>query len=76
MSTTGKTFVINVTLSKVRSDNIALDVASRIAAALLEGETTAHSWFKILIDIDVNLTFNIPVQSSLAELIRQTDLVF
>ena len=65
MSVTGKTFVINLPLSKVRSDNIVLVVVSRVAVTLLDGAATAHSWFKILIDIDVNLTFNIPVQSSL-----------
>ena len=74
----GKTFVINLTLSKVRSEGrIALAVASSgIAATLLEGGTTAHSRFKIPIDIDNNSTCNIPVQSPLAELIRQTDLLF
>ena len=50
---TGKTFVINSVLAKVRLDGrIALAVASSwIAATLLDGGTTAHSRFKIPIDI-------------------------
>ena len=75
---TGKTFVINLTLAKVRSEGkIALSVASSgIAATLLDGGTTAHSRFKIPIDIDVDSTCNIPAQSPLAQLIRESSLVF
>ena len=47
-----KSFVINLILSKVRSDNIALAVASGISATLLKSETEVHSRFKIPIDID------------------------
>ena len=65
---TGKTFVINLTLAKVRSaGHVALSVASSgIAATLLDGGTTAHSRFKIPIDIDVDSTCKIPAQSLLA----------
>jgi PIF1-like helicase len=75
---TWKTFVINLTLAKVRSEgHIALAVASSgIAATLLDGGTTVHSRFKIPIDIDVDSTCNIPAQSPLAALIRDTALVF
>jgi hypothetical protein len=75
---TGKTFVINSVLAKVRSDNrIALAVASSgIAATLLDGGTTAHSRFKIPIDIHADSTCSIPAQSPLAALIRDADLVF
>jgi PIF1-like helicase len=73
---TGTTFVINLTLSKVRSNNIALAAASGIAATLLEGGTKARSGFKISIDIDINLTFNPSIQSPLLELIRHTDFLF
>ena len=75
---TGKTFLINLMLAKVRSDgNIALATASSgIAVTLLDGGTTAHSRFKIPIDIQSDSTCNIPAQSNLADLIRETDLVF
>jgi hypothetical protein len=75
---TGKTFLINLVLVKVRSEGrIALSTASSgIAATLLDGGTTAHSRFKIPIDIQSDSTCNIPAQSNLANLLRETDLVF
>ena len=65
-------------LAKIRADGgIALSTASSgIAATLLEGGTTAHSRFKIPIDIHADSTCNIPAQSHLAELLRETQLVF
>ena len=42
----------------------------------LDGGTTAHSRFKIPIDIQADSTCNIPAQSHLAELLRETQLVF
>src|SRR5213079_285712 len=71
---TGKTFLINLVLAKIRSDRgIALATASSgIAATLLDGGTTAHSRFKIPIDIQSDSTCNIPAQSHLHE----TQLVF
>ena len=75
---TGKTFVINLVLAKVRSEGrIALATASSgIAATLLDGGTTAHSRFKIPIDIQSDSICNIPAQSNLANLLREADLVF
>ena len=75
---TGKTFLISLMLAKIRSDEeIALTTASSgIAATLLDGGTTAHSRFKIPIDIQSDSTCNIPAQSHLAELIRETKLMF
>lgn len=75
---TGKTFVINLTLAKLRSERkIAVAVASSgIAATLLDGGTTAHSRFKIPIIIDERSTCNIAAQSDEAALIRNTDLIF
>ena len=75
---TGKTFLINLMLAKIRSDgDIALaTISSGIAATLLDGDTTAHSRFKIPIDIESDSTCNIPAQSHLAELIREIKLVF
>lgn len=51
---TGKTFLLNLLLSEVRSQNkIALAVASSgIASTLLEGGRTAHSMFKLPMNID------------------------
>jgi len=50
---TGKTFLLNLLLAKVRqSKNIALAVASSgIAATLLTGGRTAHSAFKLPFDL-------------------------
>ena len=50
---TGKTFLINLMLIKIQSDEeIALTIAfSGIAAILLDEDTTTHSQFKLLIDI-------------------------
>ena len=75
---TGKTFVINLILAKLRSERkIAIAVASSgIAATLLDGGTTAHSRFKIPIHINDTSTCNIVAQSEEAALIRNTDLVF
>ena len=75
---TGKTFLINLLLAKVRSDGgIALATASSgIAATLLDGGTTAHSPFKIPIDIQSDSICNISAQSQLAQLLREADLVF
>ncbi|XP_045455771.1 uncharacterized protein LOC123665525 [Melitaea cinxia] len=65
---TGKTFIINLLLAKVRSDRkIALAVASSgIAATLLKGGRTAHSTFKLPLKIcsdDVSSVCNISKQS-------------
>src|SRR6266496_3618922 len=70
--------LMNLVLAKVRSDgDIALATASSgIAATLLDGGTMAHSRFKIPIDIQSDSTCNIPAQSHLAELIRETQLMF
>ena len=75
---TGKTFVINLTLAKVRSERkIAVAVASSgIAATLLDGGTTAHSRFKIPITIIERSTCNIAAQSPEAALIQRMELLF
>ncbi|GFX09790.1 ATP-dependent DNA helicase [Trichonephila clavipes] len=50
---TGKTFLISLILAKIRSQQkIALAVASSgIAATLLDGGRTAHSTFKLPLDV-------------------------
>ena len=53
---TGKTFLISLILAKIRSNNgIAFAVASSgIAATLLDGGRTAHSVFKLPLNIQNN----------------------
>jgi hypothetical protein len=74
---TGKTFLYSAILSLVRSNNhIALAVASSgIAALLLDGGRTAHSRFKIPIDIHETSTCDISLQSNLSKLIIEAKLI-
>jgi len=74
----GKIFLIDLMLVQVRYDgSIALSSApSGIAATLLGEGTTAHSRFKIPIDVQSDSTCNIPAQSHLADLICEIDLMF
>ncbi|XP_071582556.1 ATP-dependent DNA helicase pif1-like [Temnothorax nylanderi] len=76
---TGKTFLINLLLARVRSDRgIALAVASSgIAATLLEGGRTAHAAFKLplnLIQTEKPLC-NISKQSNMAKVLRDCKLI-
>ncbi|CAN0897205.1 ATP-dependent DNA helicase PIF1 [Linum grandiflorum] len=74
---TGKTFLYNCIIAKVRSmGQIALVVASSgIAATLLPGGVTAHSRFKIPLDVDHSSTCAIKKGTSLARLIEKTTLI-
>ncbi|CAN0898465.1 ATP-dependent DNA helicase PIF1 [Linum grandiflorum] len=74
---TGKTYLYNCILSKVRSQRkIALVVASSgIAATLLPGGVTAHSRFKIPIEVDHSSTCMIKKGTALAQLIQETTLI-
>jgi hypothetical protein len=74
---TGKTFLENLLLAKHRAQGrICLPVASSgIAALLLNGGTTAHSRFKIPIRVDEDSTCAVEMNSHLAELLRQADLI-
>ena len=74
---TGKTFLYKVLLDKVRADgNIALAVASSgIAALLLSGGRTAHSRFKIPINLHEDSTCSISYRSDLASLLQQAHLI-
>ncbi|XP_060210795.1 uncharacterized protein LOC132637774 [Lycium barbarum] len=73
----GKTFLYRALLATVRSMGyIALAPAtSGVAASILPGGRTAHSRFKIPINIDENVTCNISKQSALASLIRDAKLI-
>lgn len=74
---TGKTFLWKTIISSLRSEGkVVLAVASSgIASLLIEGGRTAHSRFKVPINIDENSTCDIKQKTFLAELIAQTDLV-
>ncbi|KAL5704830.1 DNA helicase [Ranunculus cassubicifolius] len=74
---TGKTFLWKTIIARLRSEGkIVLPVASSgIASLLLQGGRTAHSRFKIPIEVDDSTTCNISQQTDLAELIRISDLV-
>ncbi|XP_019231863.1 PREDICTED: uncharacterized protein LOC109212652 [Nicotiana attenuata] len=74
---TGKTFLYHALLATVRSKGyIALATAtSGVAASILPGGRTAHSRFKIPIDLDENFSCNINKQSSTVGLIRDAKLI-
>ncbi|XP_019235621.1 PREDICTED: uncharacterized protein LOC109215948 [Nicotiana attenuata] len=74
---TGKSFLYRALLATVRHKGfIALAIASSgVAASLLPGGRTAHSRFKIPIDVNENFSCNISKQSSLASLIRDAKLI-
>jgi ATP-dependent exoDNAse (exonuclease V) alpha subunit len=76
---TGKTFLISLILAKIRSNNgIALAVASSgIAATLLDGGRTAHSAFKLPLNIQKNpeAVCNIKKQSSMATVLKQCKII-
>ncbi len=74
---TGKTFVWTTLLSYLRGQGkIVLAVASLgIASLLLPGGKTAHSRFKIPIDLHNESIYNITQQMKVAELVRKADLI-
>ena len=76
---TGKTFLTNLLLAKVRQQSkIAVAVASSgIAAYNLEGGRTAHSTFKLPLDLAGNETptCNIVKGSGAAEVLKQCSLI-
>jgi hypothetical protein len=72
----GKTFLFNTLLAKVRSENhIAIALASSgIASLLLDDGHTAHSVFKIPLQVNTTSLCNIERNSPLAQLIKETKL--
>jgi hypothetical protein len=76
---TGKTYLLNLLLAKVRLDNkIALATASTgVAAILLEGGRTLHSRAKVPLICDAHSSCNINVRTKngLAALWRKVDLL-
>jgi len=76
---TGKTFLLNLLLAKIRSNSdIALAVASSgIAATLLDGGKTAHSTFKLPLDLNFaeSPLCNIKKQSNMAKVFMECKLI-
>ncbi|XP_074352072.1 uncharacterized protein LOC141691232 [Apium graveolens] len=74
---TGKTFLWKTIIDNLRLEGkIVLAVAlSGIASLLIQGGRTAHSRFKIPIDINENSKCDIKQNSILAKLIVQSDLI-
>jgi hypothetical protein len=74
---TGKTFVWTTLVSRLRGQGkIMLGIASSgIASLLLLGRRTAHSRFKIPIDLHDESTCNITQQMKVAELVHKADLI-
>lgn len=76
---TGKTFLLNLLLAEIRKDRkIALAVASSgIAATLLTGGRTAHSVFKLPLNLanEENPTCNISKSSNRGALLQQCKLI-
>src|ERR1700752_1477346 len=78
---TGKTFLYNLILAYIRSkehglNGIAIAVASsEIAALLMSGGRTAHSRFKIPLNLAEDSTYNIELQSDIAQLIRDAKAI-
>ena len=72
---TGKTFTARTCIDYARGQGkIMLCVASSgLAATLLQGGRTAHSLFRIPVDIEEHSTCNISTNSERVELIRQAD---
>lgn len=76
---TGKTFLLNLILARVRMERkIALAVASSgIAATLLDGGRTAHSTFKLPLNIhEIEIpTCNIGHNSGMATVLRKVEII-
>jgi ABC-type branched-subunit amino acid transport system ATPase component len=74
---TGKTFVWTTIMSRLqRQGKIVLAVtSSRIGYLLFLGDRTAHSRFKIPINLHNELTYNITQHMKVAELVRKANLI-
>ncbi|KAG7984548.1 hypothetical protein I3843_04G165900 [Carya illinoinensis] len=74
---TGKTFLYKALLATIRKKQlIALATASSgVAASILPGGRTAHSRFKIPLNVDKNSTCSVSKQSGLARLLQTAKLI-
>ncbi|GFH30705.1 ATP-dependent DNA helicase, partial [Haematococcus lacustris] len=73
----GKTFMFKLLLASIRSQGkIALAIASSgIASLLMDGGTTAHSRFKIPINLTAESLCRVDAQSDAAALLRATSAI-
>ncbi|XP_072088052.1 ATP-dependent DNA helicase RRM3-like [Arachis hypogaea] len=73
----GKTFLYRAIIAELRNKGhiVLVTASSGIAATLLFGGRTAHSRFKILINLEPSSICNISKQLDLAKLIRQTTAI-
>jgi hypothetical protein len=73
----GKTFVWTTILFRLRRQGkiVLVIVSLGIASLLLLGDRTAHSRFKILIDLHDESTCNITQQMKVAELVCKADII-
>ena len=74
---TGKTFVLNTLLDKVRSQgSVALATASSgVASKLLNNGTTVHSRFKVPINVHATSTCSFKTTDATGKLIKETKLI-
>jgi len=74
---TGKTFLYKTIISALRSNgkNVMPVASSAIAALLLPGGRTAHSWFKIPINVHEDFICDIKIGSMLANVLSKVDLI-
>ncbi|XP_073144594.1 uncharacterized protein [Henckelia pumila] len=74
---TGKTFLYRALLANIRKNKMIAPATatSGVAASILPGGRTAHSRFKIPIDLHEESYCSISKQSGLAELLRKTKLI-
>ena len=74
---TGKTFIYRTLIAYYKSKGkiILATASSGIAATLLPGGRTAHSRFKIPINVEVGSFCSISKQSDLAKLLRETTTI-
>ena len=74
---TGKTFLYKALLATVRGEGkIAVAMAtSGVAASIMPGGRTAHSRFKIPLNIEDGTSCNIPKRSGMAKLLKKASLI-
>ena len=74
---TGKSFLYNTILAKTRSQNLkAIAVATTgIAGLLLDGGRTAHSRFRIQLEINETSSCNILVHDPLAKYLKEVKFI-
>ncbi|KAF5463233.1 hypothetical protein F2P56_019163 [Juglans regia] len=74
---TGKTFIYKTLLATIRSKQLVVlaTVSSGVAVSILPGGQTAHSRFKISLDINKNVICDVSKQNELAKLLQKARLI-